>query len=72
MIRDHLLISPNNPTHLVVRKANWVYIPAQLYNLSQDIMQTKNVYYKYPEVIKEMHALLENYRKKIESYPELG
>ncbi len=28
-IRKELIISPNNPTHLVVRKAGWVYIPAQ-------------------------------------------
>jgi arylsulfatase A-like enzyme len=29
MIRDHLIISPNSPDHLVVRKDKWVYIPAQ-------------------------------------------
>ena len=29
MIRDHLIISPNSPDHLVVRKGQWVYIPAQ-------------------------------------------
>ena len=29
MIRDHLIISPNWPSHLVVRKGNWVYIDAQ-------------------------------------------
>ncbi len=28
-IRDHLIISPNSPEHLVVRKGKWVYIPAQ-------------------------------------------
>jgi len=28
-IRDHLIISPNSPRHLLVRKGKWVYIPAQ-------------------------------------------
>jgi hypothetical protein len=28
-IRDHLVISPNSPDHLLVRKGKWVYIPAQ-------------------------------------------
>jgi arylsulfatase A-like enzyme len=29
MIRDHLIISPNSPDHLLVRKGQWVYIPGQ-------------------------------------------
>jgi arylsulfatase A-like enzyme len=29
MIRDQLVISPNSPDHLVIRKDQWVYIPAQ-------------------------------------------
>ena len=29
IIRENLIISPNNPTHLVVRKGEWVFIPAQ-------------------------------------------
>jgi hypothetical protein len=29
MIRDHLIVSPNSPDHLLVRKGKWVYIPAQ-------------------------------------------
>ena len=29
MIRDQLIISPNSPDHLVVRKDNWVFIPAK-------------------------------------------
>ena len=28
-IRNHLLISPNQKTHLSIRKGKWVYIPAQ-------------------------------------------
>jgi arylsulfatase A len=28
-LRDQVVISPNSPTHLLVRKGKWVYIPAQ-------------------------------------------
>ena len=28
-LREVLIISPNSPTHLLVRKGNWVYIPDQ-------------------------------------------
>lgn len=28
-LREHLVISPNSPSHLLVRKGKWVYIPAQ-------------------------------------------
>ncbi len=116
MIRDHLIISPNWPSHLVVRKGDWVYIdaqneggfsgtevgdmhlggaaalkftaqensdvgegkirkdapPAQLYNLSNDLSQTKNVYRENPEVVKELQGLLSNYREKVGAFPELG
>lgn len=29
MVRDHLVISPNWPSHLVIRKGDWVFIDAQ-------------------------------------------
>lgn len=35
---------------------------AQLYNLQTDIYQATNVYDQYPEVVKEMEAVLETYR----------
>ena len=38
--------------------------PAQLYNLEFDPNQTKNLYREYPEVVKEMQALLNTYRPK--------
>ena len=37
---------------------------AQLYNLEEDKYQTTNVYNQYPEVVKEMKAVLETYRLK--------
>ena len=38
--------------------------PAQLYDLEQDLTQTKNVYQDNPEVVKEMEELLNSYRQK--------
>jgi arylsulfatase A-like enzyme len=35
--------------------------PAQLYNLEKDVEQTTNVYKQYPEVVKEMEAILKTY-----------
>ena len=35
---------------------------AQLYDLEEDVNQTKNLYNEYPEVVKEMQALLETYK----------
>ncbi|QEF98322.1 Arylsulfatase [Stieleria maiorica] len=35
---------------------------AQLYDLQNDVRQTQNVYNRFPEVVKEMEALLESYR----------
>ncbi len=116
MIRDHLIISPNHSSHLVARKGEWVYIPAQgeggfqakkvgdhtfggaavlpfsgqvnsdivggkirkdappaqLYNLSNDLSQTTNVYQENPEIVKELRELLSSYREKIGDFPELG
>ena len=114
-IRDHLVISPNSPDHLLVRKGKWVYIPAQneggfagalgdnsfggaavftftgqvnsdivngeirpdappaqLYDLENDPNQKTNLYSKYPEVVKEMDDLLNQYREKIDPGPTLG
>ncbi|WP_411827875.1 sulfatase family protein [Luteolibacter sp. AS25] len=36
--------------------------PAQLYDLEKDLSQTTNVYNEYPEVVKELDALLETYK----------
>ena len=36
--------------------------PAQLYDLENDLRQTRNVYSEYPEVVEEMKTLLNQYR----------
>jgi arylsulfatase A-like enzyme len=104
-LRDMLVLCPNKPSHLSIRKGKWVYIPAQgsggfvgqpgshaaggpacisfvgnensdiengkvkkdappaqLYDLEADVNQTTNLYRQYPEVVKEMQALLSQYR----------
>jgi len=45
---------------------------AQLYNLSDDISQTTNVYDQHPKIVEDFKVLLENYRKSIGPYDELG
>ena len=114
--RDLLIISPNSPKHLTVRKGKWVYIPArdeggfqgkevgahllagaaaqfltgwvnsdivdgkvkkdappaQLYNLEADPWQARNVYSEHPHVVKELSALLKDWREKIPGSPPLG
>ena len=37
-------------------------IPAQLYNLAEDVGETKNLVAQYPEKVKELEALLETIR----------
>ncbi len=36
--------------------------PAQLYDLENDLAQTQNLYREYPEIVKELSALLESHR----------
>ncbi len=40
--------------------------PAQLYNMEEDVEETTNLYNQYPEVVKEMEAILECYIAKEE------
>jgi arylsulfatase A len=35
----------------------------QLYDLEDDIAETKNVQEKYPEIVKELTSLLETYKR---------
>ena len=46
--------------------------PAQLYNLSNDLSQTTNVYNENPEIVKDLQGLLKTYRDKVGDFPELG
>lgn len=40
--------------------------PAQLYDMESDRNQTANLYHDYPEVVKEMSALLNSARKRVQ------
>jgi len=115
-IRETLMICPNSPYHLSIRKNNWVYIPrrgeggfqsnkvgnhllggpaavkfmgktnsdvqdgklkpnaqkAQLYNLSDDVSQTKNIYDEHPEIVKELDQLLEVEKAKVPKTKPIG
>ena len=37
--------------------------PGQLYNLKNDPGETKNLYNKYPEIVKKLKSKLEEYKK---------
>ena len=43
--------------------------PGQLYDLSQDPGETTNLYFKHPEIVKELKALLDESRKSGRSRP---
>jgi len=79
--RDHLVEHGNV---LAIRKGPWKYIPgsgkgtgkangagggAQLYNLADDIGETRNVAAEHPEIVKELSALLDDVRRKGRSRP---
>ncbi len=38
--------------------------PAQLYDLKNDVSETTNLYYQYPDKVKEMKQLLNFYKNK--------
>ncbi|MCH7909344.1 MAG: arylsulfatase [Candidatus Hydrogenedentes bacterium] len=50
------------PTQAEARKRNLP--PLQLYDLEQDIAEKVNVYQEHPDVVKELSALLEKYKKE--------
>jgi len=106
VVREELVLAPREPSHLTLRKGDWVYIPAQgsggfpgrqekngfggpaavdfigggnsdmkdgkllpnapeaqLFNVKADMNQKVNVYKKYPEVVKQMEAILNGHRE---------
>lgn len=115
-VRDTLVICPNSPYHLSIRRGDWVYIPnrgeggfqgnevgghhlggpasvkfmgkensdvvdgkirsdapfAQLYNLADDVKQTKNVINEHPEIASELEALLEKEQASIPKTERIG
>jgi arylsulfatase A-like enzyme len=80
--RDHLVEHGNV---LAIRKGPWKYIPGkavggkgratrapaepELYNLADDIGETKNVADDHPEIVKELSDLLTEVREKGRSRP---
>ena len=84
-LRDHLILQNNGPSPLAIRQGVWALIqkapgprqqdlagaaPIQeLYNLATDHSQTNNLAAQQPERVKEMAALLEQYRTEGRSAP---
>ena len=46
--------------------------PGQLYNLNLDPGETDNLYFKHPEIVKELKDKLEEYKKSGRSAPTRG
>jgi hypothetical protein len=44
--------------------------PAQLYNLDTDPGETTNLYFKNPEIVKELKSKLDEYKRSGRSTPE--
>ncbi len=62
-----------------IRRGPWKLIEgsggkkvSQLYNLREDPAEKENLYDKHPDVVKELHALLEKYRTSGRSRPVRG
>ncbi len=114
--RDTVLVSPNSPKHLAVRRGRWLYVPArggggfqgkrpgvhlfsdeftlpftgrvnsdvadgrvrpdappaQLYDLDADPQQTMNLWESHPEVVAELAAVVEEYRRAIPEGKPVG
>ena len=72
-VRDHLLLQQNGHARLAIRQAQWKYIepakqqknaaaaavPGELYDLSNDLAESKNVAAANPEVVARMAGLLD-------------
>lgn len=43
--------------------------PGELFHLKEDLGETKNLYQQYPERVKELHTLLEKYKREGRSVP---
>ena len=65
---------------LAIRKGPWKLIPggprgkrkpaaAELYNLADDLGETKNVAAEHPDVVRELTALLQKVRREDQSRP---
>jgi arylsulfatase A-like enzyme len=75
--RDHLV---EHAGGLAIRKGPWKFIPArpkakppardELFNLADDLGETKNVAAGHPEKVKELRELLQSIRKKGRSRPK--
>jgi len=69
--RDHLVMQAGNGRVLAVRKKNWKLIPKnpqsqepQLYDLSTDLAETKNLAAEKPEKVRELTELLTRVRNQ--------
>jgi arylsulfatase A-like enzyme len=70
--RDHLVSQNNDGIALALRQGPWKFIPnkrkqpaasGELYNLSEDLAETRNIAEQHPDIVKTMAAKLSEIRK---------
>jgi arylsulfatase A-like enzyme/endonuclease/exonuclease/phosphatase family metal-dependent hydrolase len=66
--RDHLVVQTNGIQRQAIRKGFWKLIPGkgggELYNLADDLAETKNLAAQHPELVNELSALLAQARAR--------
>ncbi len=76
-LRDHLVMQANSSRRLAIRKGPWKLIPAaegrqgapELYNLKDDLSETKDLSAQRPDLVKELSDLLTQLRQSGRSRP---
>jgi arylsulfatase A-like enzyme len=60
---------------LAIRQGQWKLIPTadggELYNLEEDIAETRNLYRERPEVVQRLRAALDNHRSRSTGLPQI-
>jgi arylsulfatase A-like enzyme len=76
-VRDCLVLQHYNSKNQALRQGAWKYIPAvgpqarepQLYNLADDLSETKNLAKEKPDIVAKMHKRLQAVRQAAKSRP---
>jgi len=75
--RKYILFNSEGHDICGIRMGDWKYLPyggfpdreddntPELFNLKEDISETKNLYSQHPEIVKKLTAEIENYKKQV-------
>jgi arylsulfatase A-like enzyme len=69
-LRGHLVMQANGSRALAIRKGKWKLLPGpQLYNLTDDPGETRDLAAQHPEIVSELSKLLAQVRERGRSRP---